>query len=102
MSRASELAKRRAELLTLSDLQRAVLTVDMHAVRHAMTPSGMGASLLETIRQHKLLAVGGVLALTFIQPRRLMAGLEMGLVGWGMWQKFAPVLQNVRGHFSKK
>ena len=95
------LAARREALIAQCAQQRAELAAEIQTIRHSATPAGIGASLLGTLRQHKLLAIGGAFALAFIKPRRLIAGLEMGLVGWGMWQKFAPMFQKVREHFSK-
>ena len=102
MNPKSPLAARREALLAQCAQQRAELAAELQAMRHSATPVGIGESLLETLRQHKLLAIGGTLALVFIKPRRLIAGLEMGLVGWGMWQKFAPMFQKVREHLGKR
>ncbi len=92
---------RRAALIAQCAQQRAELTGEIQAMRQAMTPAGMGAGVLDAVGRHKWLVLGSALALAFIKPRRVIAGLEMGLVGWGMWQKFAPMFQKVREHFSK-
>ena len=101
MNPKSPLVARREALLAQCAQQRAELAAQLQAVRHSATPISMSESLLAILRQHKLLAIGGTLALAFIKPRRLIAGLEMGLVGWGMWQKFAPTLQKIREHVGK-
>lgn len=101
MNERNNAVARREALIAQCDRQRAELTAELQAMRSAMTPAGIGVGLLETVRHHKWLMIGGALALAFIKPRRLVAGLEMGLVGWGVWQKFAPMFQKVCEHFGK-
>lgn len=102
MSEKSNRAARREALIAECRRQRVELSAEIKGMRYATTPAGIGASLLETVRHHKLLSIAGALALTFIKPRRLIAGLEMVLVGWGMWERIAPLLKNAREHFSKR
>jgi hypothetical protein len=101
MSGSKQLEARREALLAQCSRQRAELAAEMQTLRHAATPSGIGASLLSTLWHNKLLAIGGALALAFIKPRRLIPGLEAGLIGWEMWKNAAPIVQKVREHFHK-
>ena len=101
MSQRSPLEKRRAELIAMSNLQRDTLVMQAHLMRESVSPVGISNNLLETVKQHKWWLIGGALALVLIKPRRMLKGLEVGVVGLEMWKHAAPMLQKVRAYFDQ-
>ena len=99
MSRSKNLAQRREELVARSNLQRVELLAQAQATRESMAVANIGASLLASAKQNKLLFAGAALAalvVTVLKPRRIVAGLEAGLIGWQLWRNATPLLQCFR------
>ena len=94
-------AARKAELLMRAHQQRAELANELQDLRKIATPTGITASVLDAVNKHKLLVLGSALALTVIKPRRVLAGVEAGLIGMEVWRKAVPLYARVREYFRK-
>lgn len=92
---------RKAELIMQCRQQRAELAAEWRHMRTTTTPAGMTASVLEAVRRHKLLVLASAAAFAFVKPRRVVAGLEAGLLGWEVWRSAVPLFQRIWGHFHK-
>ena len=94
MSRSKQLAQRRKELVVRSTVLRAHMLADGYLMRYAATPSRIGSDLLSTLREHKLLIAGVVVAAIVVKPRRFISGLKAAVIGWQTWRNVVPLLQN--------
>jgi hypothetical protein len=88
------LAQRREELVARSNRLRENTGMQVQAMHGSMATASVGASLLTTVKHNKLLLAGVALAIIVIKPRRIIAGLEIGLVAWQAWRNVGPVVQN--------
>ena len=95
MKRRKSLAQRREELVARSNQQRAIMTAQAHIFHDSLTVGNLGASLLSTIRENKLLIAAGVLAAAVFKPRRIISVLKAGVLGWQAWRNVVPVLQSL-------
>jgi hypothetical protein len=101
MSARKSTAVRKAELILQGQQHRRELMAEFQNLRQIATPTGLLASVLEVVSKHKLLVLGSALALTVFKPRRMLAGLESGLIGLELWRKAVPLYARVKEYFRK-
>ncbi|MBS1186947.1 MAG: hypothetical protein H6R04_965 [Burkholderiaceae bacterium] len=96
MSARETLAQRRKVLLVRGAVQRADLLADAYLLQHAAAPARIGADLLQTVREHKMMIAGAVLAAVVIRPWRLIGMLRHGAAAVQAVRSAAPLLQFFR------
>ena len=93
MSRAQQLASRRAVLITECSLQRITLSAQGRTMRHATGWLDNGLGLFERAKQTPPWLLGVLAGFVILKPGRAIGLIRNGVMLWQMWRNIAGVIK---------
>jgi hypothetical protein len=99
-SSAMRLARRRQELVAISNAQRMIAAENARAIMRCLSVFDLGMSLFASVRRNPLIGGAVVLGVVLAKPRRIIGWLQTGLSMWKSMQVAMPFITPLMKRFT--